>query len=349
MFVNGCLVCRLADLTFRFFFSFQNHANLGALFLSFDPTLPTNTTRRQLRQEDNSLTSVLERAGAAASGFQKRANIRDLADVNRELQKIPESHSIPPSLTPEGCAYSFEHGDAVFIDMITCPDWCGPGLDFTYSISTLCVGEDCDTFDDCRVAGCNDDCGDEVGDCPCPTRDFEEICELTCPATEAPTFAPTSSPTVFPTQAPTAATTTAAPTPASTTAPTQTPTTAGTTTAPTGAPTDAPATAIPTPGGPTTIRPTSAPTNGPTPSPTQDATTPAPTPDSTMRPNPELPRQQVNLVRTLFFNNSQGFPLEATSRGVITTGSGFNDIDVMWSEFAGNVFETQGVRTIQCR
>jgi hypothetical protein len=83
--------------------------------------------------------------------------------------------------------------------------------------------------------------------------------------------------------------------------------------------------------------------------PTLDTATASPSSNATTSsPTAAPPRQKVNIVSTIFSNNKQGFSLvEATTRGAITTGSGFNDIEISWSEFNSNVFETDGV-SIAC-
>jgi hypothetical protein len=270
-------------------------------------------------QEDRSLSFDFkkEMGGKVQAGSAiGQPNFFDI--VNEYAQdETPENHSIPPSAVPPGCDYTFDHGDAILIDEISCPDWCGAGNDFVFTVSTICVGEVCETANDCRIAGCTDDCGSGIDDCPCATFDFDEVCDATCPSpTSAPTPVPTLAPTPVPTPVPTSSPTAAPVTPTAAPALRQTP-----------SPTLPPVadTAQPTP----TTATTSTPTTATTREPTMDAP----------------PRQKVNIVSTIFSNNKQGLLLNANSRGVITTSSGFNDIEIRRSEFNNNVFETLGVST----
>jgi hypothetical protein len=100
-----------------------------------------------------------------------------MTNTDREL-----THTVPPTITPVGCDYEFHHDPTLLVDTIFCPDECGDGQDFTFTVTTICTDTtrlDCISYADCRVTGCNDECGSGVGDCPC-TDSFEsldEVCE----------------------------------------------------------------------------------------------------------------------------------------------------------------------------
>jgi hypothetical protein len=312
----------------------------------------------QARQEKTPVSEHEQEYRSLQSGFGDKwgeittantafAQNDDFMDMNQEYvpptqeQEEPdnENHDINPADVPPGCDYTFDHGDTVFIDEISCPNWCGPGNNFVYTITTICAGNDCEAFDDCRISGCNDDCGSQTNDCPCATLDFDEVCVATCPSpTSAPTPAPTLAPTPEPTSSPTAAPVTPeSPTPAPVLRPTPSPTLPPV--ADTAQPAPAPTTgATSTPTAATT---TSTPTTGPTAS----LSTSEPTITPTMGPMAAPVRQKVNIVSTIFTNNKQGLPLSEKSRGIITTGSGFNDIEISWSEFNSNEFATEMVST----
>ncbi len=253
------------------------------MLLSWDPTVtstepplspvaaPTTRLVRKVQAADsvqqvmNSMGSVME--AVRQQKIHEKPHKRGLQD-----DFVNENHSIPPSVTPPGCSYSFQHADAVFMDEIFCPGYCGTGRDFTYTVTSVCSGNNCDTFTDCRVKGCNDDCGDMVGDCSCTAVGFDSIlnnvCDDVCVA--AP-VAPVAPPIAGPVPAAAPVPTPALPTPALPT--------------PVASPVAIPTPALPTPALPTPALPTPA---LPTPAlPTPALPTPAlPTP---ALPTPALP------------------------------------------------------------
>ncbi len=361
------------------------------MLLSWDPTVastepplspvaaPTTRLVRKM-QATNSVQLVMNNMGAVMESVRQQ-KIRENPH-GRGLQEdfVNENHSIPPSVTPPGCSYSFQHTDAVFMDEIFCPGYCGTGRDFTYTVTSVCSGNNCDTFTDCRVRGCNDACGDMVGDCSCTSVGFDSIfnnvCDDVCVAAPVatpvappiagpvPVAAPVPTPALptpalpTPIASPVAIPTPALPTPALPT-PIASPVAIPTPALPTPAlPTPAlPTPALPTPALPTPALPTPAlPTPAlPTPAlPTPALPTPAlPTPISspvalptpavpTPVIDPSLPRQQVRLVETTFRNNAQGLPVTDKSRGVVTTSSGYNDIIVVNSRFEDNTYNAEG-------
>lgn len=274
---------------------------MGAVLLSFDPddlemSEPSATTDFNGRYlsslasaalEMDQQTSINKNHSVLSLGVQEYVDSFMSRHAKRELL-----HEVPPIIAPRGCNYDFTHGTEVLVDEIFCPNWCGDGQDFTFTTTTLCKGDDCENFNDCRVNGCTDNCGPGANDCPCDSqlRFFEEVCEFVCKdepiATSLPTRAPSPSPTGKPTVAPTT---------------------------PMGTPTLAPTSLI-------------------TPAPVEAETPPAmPLSDSQFR-------QKVNFVSTVFSNNEQGMPVSETSRGVITTSTGFSDIVISGSEFTENDF-----------
>ena len=97
---------------------------------------------------------------------------------DRELR-----HTIPPFIAPKECKYEYDHDwdSGILRDTVYCPNWCGKGLDFTLSVQSLVSKEyETDTIIDCKLVGCTD-CGDELGDCPCPKlKSFDEVCGMMC-------------------------------------------------------------------------------------------------------------------------------------------------------------------------
>ncbi len=109
-------------------------------------------------------------------------------------------HTIPPFITPKGCKYEYEHDwdNGILRDSINCPNWCGEGNDFTLTVqSSISENYDADTIINCKLIGCSD-CGEELGDCPCPKiTSFEEVCDSMCFAeSEVKPEIPTSRPSL---------------------------------------------------------------------------------------------------------------------------------------------------------
>ena len=210
------------------------------------------------------------------------------------------SHTLPPFFTPRGCDYTFDHEDGV--------EYPATG---TYSDQIFCA-DWCGDGQDMTLSITTTCAGDE--DCS-STADCRVV-GCTDDAGLNPGDSPCSTTlTSFEQICDDKCVDGPAP---GTPAPTNPPP------APvTPAPTSAPITPVPAP-------------TAPAPTPTVPATTaPAPTP-TVPAPTPGTTRQVVNIVRTVFANNEQGLPLDETSRGVVTTGTGFNDIVVSQSEFTNN-------------
>jgi len=311
-----------------------------------EPMNSTNSTRRLLSKAEPAMHRVLSSAHAIVKEMgpdlqtnhdgrrmQSRPNfhrtfMNDMMNTRNQPGDLPETHQIPPEV-PEGCDYAFNHGSTVFTDEVSCPNWCGDGRNFLFTVTTLCSGSVCESFDDCRIDGCTDECSDDPGGCPCATMDFDAVCAATCPAE------PTGSPVMAPVQ--TDAPTTA---PVETDAPTSAPVE---TDAPVAAPveTDAPVAA------PVEIdAPVAAPveTDAPEAAPVDVVTeSPVMMTRENHTANETLPRQTVILKGTVFRNNRQGIPLNRTTRGVITTNTGFNDLELEFVEFLNNEFAVTGV------
>lgn len=318
---------------------------------------------RNLKETDK-LQQVMNNMGAAMESIRRQNNAgthgRGLwfknADKNvetRQQEFVNENHSLPPSSTPPGCAYSFQHTDAVFLDEIYCPGWCGTGRDFTYTVTTVCSGNDCDTFTDCRVTGCNDACGNMANDCPCASQGvdtiFDNVCNEVC-TVGPPVLPPIAGP------APVALPTVVAPipTPALPTPSASIPTPV----LPVAVPTPALPVAVPTPALPVVVPvavpvlvPVAVPVLVPSPIlPTPTATVPSPIlplptieiPTVVTPTDPGLPRQTVFLLESTFRSNTQGQPITDTSRGVITTASGYNDVVVDYCNFQSNTYSEEG-------
>lgn len=129
----------------------------------------------------------------------------DIEEVTAAIQATHKKdqreliHTVPPLVTPQGCTYDHQHNFPVLVDQIFCPSFCGPGRNFSLIVTSKCNsdGTSCPTFADCRLTGCNDDCGSGVGDCPCEiTGFFDLVCSTivcTGPSPE-PTAAPTPKP-----------------------------------------------------------------------------------------------------------------------------------------------------------
>ena len=159
-----------------------------------------------------------EQATLSTQGVQGTVDIFQSRHEDRDLR-----HTVPPVITPRGCTYEFDHGTTTFVDEIFCPDWCGAEQDFTFTTTTLCDEDgNCESFADCRVIGCTDDCGPGVGDCPCDTSltSLEAVCDVVCvpdvPTTPPPTGAPIA-PVAPPTDAPVAMPVATTPMPVATT------------------------------------------------------------------------------------------------------------------------------------
>lgn len=330
------------------------------------PLAPVNTMPPLVRnlKETDKLQQVMNNIGTAVESVRRQNNAglrgrslffknADESSITRQQEFVNENHSIPPSLTPPGCAYSFQHTDAVFMDEIYCPGYCGTGRDFTYTVTTVCSGNDCDTFTDCRVKGCNDACGEMVNDCACTSQGFDAIFDNVCD--DVCTAGPVAPPVLPPIAGPTPALPVAVPTPA---LPVAVPTPALPVAVPTPAlpvvvPTPALPVAVPTPEIPIAVpSPIFVPT-APLPSPIPALpTAPLPTPllptptveiPTVVTPtDPGLPRQKVFLMETTFRGNVQGQPITDTSRGVITTASGYNDIVVDYCNFQSNTYSQEG-------
>ena len=153
--------------------------------------------------------SILARAQRKSFPLTTSLSVKDTVDSFQSRHEDRDlRHTVPPVITPRGCTYEFDHGTTTFVDEIFCPDWCGDGQDFTFTTTTLCdASGDCESFADCRVIGCTDDCGPGVNDCPCDTAlaSFEAVCDDVClPGTEAPVAYPTQAPVPPPTDAPVA-------------------------------------------------------------------------------------------------------------------------------------------------
>lgn len=266
------------------------------------------------------------------------------------------NHAIQQPVVPFGCELTFEH-DLVageLTDLVTCPNYCGEGQTMTYRITSLCDGigpDSCVSYIDCKVTGCNDDCGDAPGDCAfCDNVVFlEEVCLEVCPnlLTETPTASPTLEPTPEPSPEPSPEPT-PEPTPERTPEPTR-----GSTSSPTSRPTSTPVEMPVSP--PVMASPTGspvAPTVLPSPSPAiapatvvPIAPTAAPVHETevpSFSPAIPPPRQTVIFEGCRFTNNKQGGSTSSLTKGIIVVETELNDVVVVSSDFTGNDFGNAG-------
>jgi hypothetical protein len=125
---------------------------------------------------------------SVVQGYPDRRSMRvqDIADRFKTYHMTNTDRALTvPIITPVGCDYVFQHDPARLVDTISCPDECGDGQDFTFTVTTICTDAtrlDCVSYADCRVIGCNDECGSGAGDCPCADyfESLDEVCEDIC-------------------------------------------------------------------------------------------------------------------------------------------------------------------------
>ena len=227
---------------------------------------------------------------------------------NRELDHISFAGiSLPEECTMLNFEHDFASVPAVLKDWIQCTDYCGPGQYVNVSITTICTTldeEGCENTVDCIVAGCNEDCDAEAGECDCSDKFGQAedgslivtgLCEEVCAAepVDVVTPAPTLSPTLSPTSAPVTV-----PVPG------------------TSSPTSAPVSA--------TAAPTTAPVSVPA------APTTAPVPG----------RQKVTFEECLFTSNSITSASDDDLQGLIVAGTAFNDVVIKDCEFSDMSYGT---------
>ena len=137
--------------------------------------------------------------------------------------------SLPEECTTLNFEHDFASVPAVLKDWIQCTDYCGPGQYVNLTLTTICTTldeEGCENTVDCKVAGCNEDCDAEAGECDCTDKFGQAedgsltvtgLCEEVCAAepvdvvTPAPTLSPTSAPVPVPVPVPATSSPTSAP------------------------------------------------------------------------------------------------------------------------------------------